>query len=110
MKRIISMLGVLVVVVALVGYVFNLADYDFMAQLEKISNLRFNNFIADFNDFYDKLTGISKWASQNIEWYEYIPKFFNWLGNLIMLPINTIKNIALTIFNGLKAVLYLLGF
>lgn len=110
MKKVISLLGVIVVVVALIGYVFQLQEYDFMAQVSKISQLDFNNFVEDFSDFYDAITEITQWNKMDIEWYEYIPKFFNWLGSIIMLPINTFKNIGLTIFNGLKAVLYLLGF
>lgn len=110
MKKIIAILGTLIVIIALIGYVFQLENYDFLAQISKISQLKFNNFIDDFNTFYEKLTSITQWNKSSIEWYEYIPKFFNWLGNLIMLPVNTIKNIGLTIFNGLKAVLYLIGF
>lgn len=110
MKKIITLIGTLILTIALIGYLFDLPEYSLFAQLEKIQLLDFINPLENLTILINKVADISEWGTLNIEWYEYIVVFFKWLGNLLMIPITLIKDMALNIYYGLQAILIALGF
>lgn len=110
MKKIFLFISIFALTVGLIGYVFQLNDYDIFAQFTKIGQLDFNNPILDLQDLISQANSLFDFGSEDISWYEYIPRFFEWIGAILSFPIILIKDIALNIFYGLQAILYLLGF
>lgn len=110
MKKILGVVTIVILVCAVCGYLFNLGEFDFFENLARVSTLEFNNPIQSLIDLIKKVQSISEWGSYDIAWYEYIPKFFGFLGDLLLIPIEIVKDIAIDLFNGLRAVLYFLGF
>lgn len=110
MKKILPYVASFVVIVALVNFLFNLGEYDFFAQLEKLSKLDFYSTIDDFMLLIKRISSIKEWGSLDIVWYEYIVKFLWWLSDIVFLPIVLLKDIAINLYKGLLAILTILGF
>lgn len=110
MKRIFLVITTLALTIGLIGFLFNLREYDFMVQLEKISTLEFTNPISELNSIIESAKKLYSFSGQDISWYEYIPLFFKWVGLFATFPIILIKDVALNIYYGLQAVLYFIGF
>ena len=110
MKRIFLFITIASLTIGLVGFLFNLSDYDLFVQLSKIENLTFSNPINELRNLISEANKLFNFNGQNVQWYEYIPIFFQWLGAIISFPIILIKDIAINIYSGLQAILYLLGF
>ena len=110
MKRIFLVITTLALTIGLIGFLFNLREYDFMVQLEKISTLEFTNPIIELNSIIESAKKLYSFSGQDISWYEYIPLFFKWVGLFATFPIILIKDVALNIYYGLQAVLYFIGF
>lgn len=110
MRKILLVITTLALTLGLIGFLFNLKEYDFMAQIEKISQLDFTNPIAELQNVIQRAKELYSFSGQDISWYEYIPLFFKWVGLFATFPIILIKDIALNIYYGLQAVLYFIGF
>lgn len=110
MNKILKTLVVVIVVIALVGYVFELGDYDFMRQLKKIALLDFVNPIENLEILINEIIKIKDWGTLNIEWYEYIVVFFEWIGTLLLVPITFIKDLAIDLYLILQSVLIIFNF
>lgn len=94
---------------ALCNAVFNLGEYDFMARLAYATSLDFNNPIDTALRVFNQVKDIQNWGSLNIQWYEYIPKFFNWVGSIFSSVFDGIIEAAKTLINGLRFALIMLG-
>lgn len=110
MRKVFMFISVSALVLGLVGFLFNLSDYDLFAQLGKIQNLTFGNPITDLRDLINEANQLFNFNGRDIAWYEYIPIFFQWIGTIFRFPIVLIKDIAINIYSGLQAILYILGF
>ena len=109
-SKLISLLVLFIFIVALCRAVFNLGEYDFFSRLAMASSLDFNNPINTFLKVGKQVISIRDWSSLKIEWYEYIPRFFNWLGSIFSSVFDGIVETAKTLLNGIKFVLIMLGF
>lgn len=110
MKKIFYVISVFALTVGLVVCLFDLGEYDFFSQLELISRLEFPSPIDDFTVFIEEVKSISTWSNLNIEWYEYIIKFAEWLGNILVFPLELTKTLAIDLYYGLLSVTLILGF
>ena len=110
MKKIFLFISIFSLTIGLVCFLFNLSDYDLFVQLSKIENLTFSNPINELRDLINEANKLFNFNGQNVAWYEYIPIFFQWVGAIISFPIILIKDIAINIYSGLQAILFLLGF
>ena len=97
-------------VIGLVGFLFNLNEYDLFAQLAKIETLSFSNPISDLRDLIYEANKLFNFNGADVSWYEYIPIFFQWVGTMVQFPIILIKDVAMNLFSGLQAILFILGF
>ena len=86
-----------ILVCALCNAIFNLGEYDFFGRLDIASHLDFNNPMDSFLKIGNKFKEFASWSSSDIEWYAYIPKFFNWLGNVLSLCFDALKNLFVTL-------------
>ena len=110
MKKIFMFITISALVIGLVGFLFNLSEYDLFTQLGKIENLTFSNPISELRDLINEANQLFNFNPQEVEWYEYIPIFFQWLGVILRFPIVLIKDIAINIYSGFQAILFILGF
>lgn len=110
MKRIFYYISLLAITCALVGFLFNLQDYDIFRQLDKIASINFPNPLAEFNEIYDATMQLSNINNLDLQWYEYIVFFFKWVGTLFYVPILFFKDLFLDLFGGFQAIIFLLGF
>lgn len=110
MKKIFAWISILAFTIGLVCFLFNLGNYDFMTQMDKIANLNYTNPIADLQALVEKAQNAYTFEGDDIAWYEYIPRFFEWFGIMFTYPVILIKDVATNIISGLRAVLYFLGF
>ena len=110
MRKIFMFVTVIALTVGLIGFLFNLGEYDFFAQLGKIEALGFANPIEDLRNLINEANKLFSFNSEDVAWYEYIPLFFQWIGTMVQFPIILIKDVALNLYCGLQAVLYILGF
>lgn len=110
MKRVFLFISIFALVVGLVGFLFNLNEYDLFAQLSKIEDLTFGDPVSDLRDLINEANNLFNFNAQEVEWYEYIPIFFQWIGVILRFPIILIKDIAINIYSGLQAILFILGF
>ena len=91
----------------LVGFLFHLDDYDLFAQLSKIQGL---GFVNPLNNFQTIIDAGSKLTSIELEWYEYIFAFFNFIISILSFPILVIVDTCIDLALGLQATMYILGF
>ncbi len=110
MRKLLLLISTLALTLGLIGFLFNLKEYDFMAQLEKISMLEFTNPISELQNVISQAKQLYSFTGQDIAWYEYIPLFFKWVGLFATFPIILIKDVALNLYYGLQAILYFIGF
>lgn len=110
MKKIFYYIALLSFTAGLVGFLFNLKQYDFFNQLAKISAIDFPNPLDEFTTIYKETQKLMDFGSTNPEWYEYIVQFFRWVGSLITMPILLIKDLFLDLYGGFQAIIYILGF
>ena len=110
MKKIFLVITTMALTLGLIGYLFNLKEYDFIIQLEKVTTLEFTNPIADLQSVIADAQQLYSFSGQDISWYEYIPLFFKWVGLFATFPIILIKDVALNIYYGLQSILYFIGF
>lgn len=110
MRRIFMFITVMALVVGLISFLFNLGEYDLFAQLAKIESLGFANPVEDLRTLINEANKLFAFDGTDVEWYEYIPLFFEWVGTMIKFPIILIQDIATNLFCGLQAVLFILGF
>ena len=114
MKKILLLIATFVVCVALVGFVFNLGDYDFMAQLSNASAIPFVNPVDCFRKIITAITTFD-WDNK-VEWWEailfnpFVTGFLKWLTNILMATINFVLCILNDLVCGLRLVLVMLGF
>lgn len=108
-----TLLNALVIIIflcAICNAVFNLGEYDFFERLALASSISFNNPIDTALKVSKQVMSIQNWGELNIQWYQYIPMFFNWIGSIFSSVFDGIIEIAKTILNGLRAILIMLGF
>lgn len=105
----ITLLVTFILICGLCNRVFNLGNYDFLARLNAASNLEFNNPINSVIKTADAISSITKWGDLNIQWFEYIPRFFNWLGDIFSSIFDGIVELGKTLLNGLRFILIMLG-
>lgn len=110
MRRIFMFISIMALTIGLIGFLFNLGEYDLFAQLAKIESLNFANPVEDLRELIDEANNLFSFSGEDVAWYEYIPLFFQWVGTMIQFPIILIKDIATNIFDGLQAILFILGF
>lgn len=110
MRKIFMFITIMALVVGLVGFLFNLREYDLFAQLAKIETLTFSNPIQELRDLIDEANKLFNFNGADVAWYEYIPLFFEWIGTMVQFPIILIKDIATNLISGLQAILFILGF
>lgn len=108
-KGLITLLVTFILICGLCNAVFNLGTYDFMARLKTASNLEFNNPIDTMLKVFNNIKSITNWGDLSIQWYEYIPRFFNWIGSIFSSLFDGIVETGKTLLNGLRFVLIMLG-
>lgn len=94
-------------IIGLVGFLFNLGSYDLFAQLAKISTL---DFVNPLDEFQTIIKSASNLTTTDLEWYEYIYRFFTFIIDILAFPILVIKDIFLDASYGFQSVMYILGF
>ena len=109
-SKLTSLIVLFIFIVALCTAIFNLGEYDFFSRLAMASQLEFNNPINTFIRVGEQVKDISNWGDLKIQWFEYIPRFFNWLGSIFSSVFDGIVETAKTLLNGIKFVLIMLGF
>lgn len=110
MKKIYYYIALIALTAGLVGFLFNLKEYDFFYQLIKVSQIDFPNPLDEFTTIFEETKKLVNFGEGNPEWYEYIVEFFKWVGTLISFPILLIKDLFLDLYGGFQAILYFLGF
>lgn len=110
MRRLFMFITIIALTVGLIGFLFKLGEYDLFAQLTKIEALGFSNPVEDLRNLINEANKLFSFNDADVSWYEYIPLFFEWVGTIIQFPIILIKDIAVNLFCGLQAVLFILGF
>lgn len=110
MRKILLVITTMAFTLGLIGFLFNLKEYDFFTQMDKIATLEFSNPISELQNIISQAKQLYSFTGQDIAWYEYVPLFFKWVGLFATFPIILIKDVALNLYYGLQAILYFIGF
>lgn len=94
-------------VFGLIGFLFNLKSYDLFGQLTKIQAL---NFVNPLDEFQTLLNAGKQMTSVDLDWYEYIFAFFNFIISILEFPILVIVDSCIDLALGLQATMYIIGF
>lgn len=114
MKKIFYFLTLFALVVGLIGFIFNLSEYDFFTQLELASNLPFNNPIDCLKTSIENIknvplqTSVSWW--ENLLFNPFIKTMLMYIYNIIVALVEFLICILNDIYYGLQLVLIMLGF
>lgn len=111
MKKIFSILVPILITCALIGFIFNLSEYDFFVQIAKIENMTFKNPLDEWNNItraWDNFT--LEYEKPNAFIWQYIDVnnisdfftnvsiFFSGLGNGLKSLWNEITSFSLMIW------------
>lgn len=105
MKRIFAIICPLILIAALIGYLFNLGDYNFFRQLTKIEMINFPNPFKQWETFNTKLDNIIK-STLQLDWstpifkdvhditdfFSNVGSFFVYLGQWFLNILTILKN------------------
>lgn len=114
MKKIFYFITISALLLGLVGFIFNLSEYDLFTQLEIASRLPFNNPIDCLRNAIKTIQSIE--IQTNISWWEqllinpFVKTILLAIYNIISAFIQFIWCILNDIWYGLQLVLILLGF
>lgn len=121
MKRIFAIICPLILITALVGYLFQLGDYNFFRQLTKIDMINFPNPFKQWETFNNKLTEL-KDMSINLDWsfplfkdvhditdfFSNVGSFFGYLGQWFNNVLVVLRNIFTGIWFFIQTICFFL--
>ena len=106
MKKWLPLILTIILVSALCMYFFNYdKEYDFLKQVDMITQLDFSNPLDSFNEVVDSFNGING----NSAWYQQLFDTLSSIGTMLASPFKFIYEVIKNLFLLLQALLILFG-
>lgn len=106
MKKIFLLLSFIILTLALITFAFNVSTYDFFDSLNRaVLSSHFPNPLTQFSSVLEQFKSLD-YSEQ--PWWAILDTILA-IFNLILLPFNILKDVAIDLLEGLKFVLIVFG-